>query len=108
MVELTRTLQQWWATARRLEHETVGRPDLAEQIRWAFPSTTSADPDTPLTVLFTSGDAAVIEQRAPLSAWWMPPTRGWMRQPRLAAGRAQEAVAAAEAIIRDHQRRRHP
>ena len=82
MVELTRTLQQWWATARRLEQQTVGRPDLAEQIRWAFPSTTNADPDTPLTVLFTSDDGAVIEQQAPLFAWWMPPTQGWMLQPR--------------------------
>ncbi len=106
MVDLTRTLRQWWATARRLEHQTMGRTDLAEQIRRAWPSEANAPPETPLTIPFIPQDAALIEERAPLSAWWMPPTRGWTRQPRVELGQSQEAVAAAEAIIRDHQQRR--
>ncbi len=112
MAELTRTIRQWWATARRLEHREIGRPDLAQQIRWAFPADSNAPPDTPVTVSFTAEDAAVIEHRAPLSAWWMPasPGRGlrpssWGLQPRTPVWSAADAVAAAEAIIAAHQRR---
>ncbi len=35
MIELTRTIRQWGATCRRLEHREIGRPDLAEHIRCA-------------------------------------------------------------------------
>ncbi len=69
MVELTRTLHQWRTTARRLHLGTIGRPDLAEQIRWAFPADSSVPPEMPVTVSFTEEDAALIEERSPLSAW---------------------------------------
>jgi len=112
MTDLTRTIRQWWATARRLEHRVIGRPDLARKIHWAFPSDPNADPDTPVTVSFLTADAGVIERRAPLTAWWMPasPGRGvqpsdWGRPRHSPAAPAEDVVAAAEAIIRDHQRR---
>ncbi|MDP9370788.1 MAG: hypothetical protein M3Q03_21385 [Chloroflexota bacterium] len=113
MIELTRTLRQWWATARRLEHRKIGRPDLALQIRWAFPEDPHAPPDTPITVNFIEVDAAVVQAEAPLTAWWMPASPGWRVQPsdwgrprHPTVGNAEAAVAAAETIIRDHQRRR--
>ncbi len=105
MIDLTRTIRQWWATARRLEHQEVGRPDLAEQIRWAFPADPHAHPDTPVTVSLVAEDAAIIERHAPVGVWWMPTTPGWMLRPRSSAERASDAVAAAEAIIAAHQRR---
>ncbi len=115
MVELTRTLRQWWATARRLEHRKIGRPDLATRIRWAFPDDLHADPDTTVTVRFTEADKAVVLARAPLTAWWMPASPGWRVRPSdwgrprpPVGGRAEDAVATAEAIIHDHQRRRPP
>ncbi len=108
MVELTRTLRQWWATARHLEQREIGRPDLAEQIRWAFPVDRSAHLDTPVTVRLIEEDAAVIEDRAPLSAWWMPTVPGWSLRRRSTVGSAADAVAAAEAIIVAHQRGRPP
>ncbi len=90
MIELTCTLRQWRATARCCEHQEIGRPDLAEQIRWAFPANPRAHPDTPITVRFIEADAAVIEHQVPGGT--------------CAIGSAREAVAAAEAIIALHQR----
>ncbi len=104
MIELTRTLRQWWATARRLEQCEIGRHDLADQIRWTFPADPNAHLDTPVTVSLLAEDAAVIELHAPLDVWWMPTTPGWMgRLDR--TNSASDAVAAAEAIIAVHQRR---
>ncbi len=112
MVKMTRTIRQWWATSRRLEHREIGRPDLAQQIRWAFPADPNAHPDTLVTVRFVEEDAAFIEHQAPLRAWWMPVSPGWGRRPsdwglppNQMVWRAGEAVAAAEAIIAAHQRR---
>ncbi len=109
MIELTRTLRQWWATARRLEHREIGRPDLAEQIRWAFPADHTVHPDTPVTVSLIPEDAAVIETWTPPDAWWMPKPPGWSLTRRSSARTAGEAaVDSAEAIIREHQRRPDP
>ncbi len=105
MIPIRRTIRQWWATCRRLEHREIGRLDLAQRIRWALPTDPDVPPDTFVTVSFLAADAALIERRASRYAWWMPPTPGWTRQPKPTAGTASEAVAAAEAIIRDHQRR---
>lgn len=113
MMELTRTLRQWWATARRLEHRKIGRPDLAARIRWAFPDDPHADPDSRVTVRFSEADVAVVLAQAPLTAWWMPASPGWRVQPsdwgrprQPSVGSAEDVVAAAEAIIHAHQRRR--
>ncbi|MDP9355682.1 MAG: hypothetical protein M3R02_10465 [Chloroflexota bacterium] len=97
MVELTRTLHQWRRTARRLELGTIGRPDLAEQIRWALPGDPSVASSTPLTVRFPAEDAALIERLVPLV----------VRAALLPEESAAEAIAAAEAIIRGHQRGRN-
>ncbi len=105
MVELTRTRRQWWATARHLEQREIGRQDLAEQIRWAAPVDPHADPDTPVPVSFIEADAAVIETRTPMSAWWMPTVPGWRLRRRSTLGSGADAVAAAEVIITTHQRR---
>ncbi len=91
MSELTCTLRHWWATARRCEHREIGRPDLAEQIRWAVPADPNADPDMPITVRFIEADAAVIEHQVLGGACAMES--------------ASEAVEAADAIIQGHQRR---
>ncbi len=113
MIELTRTLRQWWATARRLEHRKIGHRDLAQRIRWALPADPEADPDGRIVIRFGEADATAVEAEAPLVAWWMPASPGWRVRPSdwgrpgpPAVGTAEEAVAAAEAIIRDHQRRR--
>ncbi len=113
MIELTRTLRQWWATARRLEHRKIGRPDLAARIRWAFPDDSHTHPDTKVTVSFSEADVAVVLAQAPLTAWWMPASPRWRVQPsdwgrprQSSVGSAEDVVAAAEAIIQDHQRRR--
>ncbi len=104
MIELTRTVRQWWATARRLEHREIGRPGLAEQIRGAFP--TDAHPDTHVRVSFLDEDAKVIEGRTPETAWWMPKAPEEGRPPRVLAEEAGEAaVDTAASIIREHQRR---
>ncbi len=105
MVELTRSLHQWRRTARRLELGTIGRPDLADQIRWALPADPTVSSSTPLMVSFLAEDAALIERLVPLPPWAASSTPGWTRQRNPTAGTASEAVAAAEAIIRDHQRR---
>ncbi|MDP9472652.1 MAG: hypothetical protein M3Q71_18635 [Chloroflexota bacterium] len=106
MVELIRTMRQWWATARRLDHREIGRPDLAEQIRWAFPADPHAHPDTLIRVRFVEEDAAIIETRTPLDVWWMPKAPGGGAPPRVSAEEAGEAaVDAAESLIREHQRR---
>ncbi len=76
MIELTCTLRQWWATARRGEHREIGRLDLAQRIRWALPTDPKAPPDTPVTVIFLAADAAIIERLAPLSTWWMRASPG--------------------------------
>ncbi len=106
MVELIRTMSQWWATARRLDNRDIGRPDLADQIRRAFPTDQTAHPNTALTISFVAEDAAVIEARTPLGAWWMPKAPGGGAPPRVSAEEAGEAaVDAAESLIREHQRR---
>lgn len=94
MVELTRTLHQWRTTARRLQLGTIGRPDLAEQIRWALPGDPNVPASTPLTVSFLAHDAALIERLVPVGGRWPPPSS--------MAGSAAEAV---EAIIAADQRR---
>ncbi len=105
-MDLIRTLSQWRATARRLEHREIGRPDLADQVRWAFPADQTIHPDTPVTVSLIPEDAAVIETRTPLDAWWMPKSSGWSLPRRAPARTAGEtAVDTAEAIIREHQHR---
>ncbi len=106
MVELTRTICQWQATARRLAERDPGRPDLAEHIRQAVAVDPQAHPDTPVTVQFTPEDGALITARAPLGAWWMPAAPRWSLEPPRKRNEAGEAVAAAEAIIAAHQRRR--
>ncbi|MDP9355923.1 MAG: hypothetical protein M3R02_11715 [Chloroflexota bacterium] len=106
MVELIRTVRQWWATARRLDHREIGRADLAEQIRWAFSADPHAHPDTIIRVSFVEEDAAIIETRTPLAVWWMPKAPGGGAPPRVSAEEAGEAaVDAAESLIREHQRR---
>ncbi len=105
MIPIRRTVRQWWATCRRLEHRDIGRLDLAQRIRWALPTDPNVPPDTFVTVSFLAADAALIERLVPRPAWWMRPTPGWTRQPNPRAGPASEALAQAEAIIRDHQRR---
>ena len=104
MIALTRTLRQWWVTARRLEHREIGRHDLADQIRWTFPADPNAPPHTPVTVSLLAEDAAVIELHAPLDVWWMPTVPDWMGSP-TTTNPSTDAVAAAEAIIAAHQRR---
>lgn len=97
MIDLTRTIRQWWATSRHFEHREIGRPDLAEQIRWALPGDPNVPASTPLTVNFLAHDAALIERLVPVGGRWPPPSS--------MAGSAAEAVEAAEAIIAAHQRR---
>ena len=113
MLELTRTLRQWWATAHRLEHCKIGRPDPATRIRWAFPDDPLTHPDTKVTVRFVEADVPVVLAQVPLTVWWMPASPGWRVQPsdwgrprQSSAMRAEDVVAAAETIIHDHQRRR--
>ncbi len=96
MIKLTRTLHQWRTTARRLQLATIGRPDLAEQIRWALPADLGVYSSTPFTMSFLAEDAALIERLVPV------PVRG---EPPLRRESAADAIAAAEAIIRGHQRR---
>lgn len=107
MVELTRTICQWQATARRLALRDPGRPDLAEQILHACSPDPHAHPDTPVSVQFSPKDAALIAARAPLGAWWMPVAPRWTLDRPRKRDDAGDAVAAAEAIIAAHQRRRH-
>ncbi len=96
MVELTRTLHQWRMTARRLQLGTLGRPDLAEQIRWGLPTDPHALSSAPLAMTFLADDAALIERLVPVAGWRAPPSP---------VGRAADVVATAEAIIAAHQRR---
>ncbi len=104
MIELTRTVRQWWATARRLEHREIGRPDLAAQIRETFPK--DVHPDTHVRVSFLDEDATVIEGRTPETAWWMPKGQEEGDPPRdLAEEAGEAAVDTAASIIREHQRR---
>ncbi len=112
MIPIRRTIRQWWATCRRLEHREIGRLDLAQRIRWALPTDPNVPPDTFVTVSFLAADAALIESRASRYAWWMPASPGWRVQPSdwgrpttPTVGSAEEAIAAAEAIIQEHQRR---
>lgn len=106
MIELTRTLHQWRTIVRRLELGTIGRPDLAEQIRWALPADQRTPAHTPLTVSVLEADGALIERLLSVGGRRGPanPSGGW--PPHSALGSPAEAVVAAEVIIRDHQRRR--
>ncbi|MDP9357777.1 MAG: hypothetical protein M3R02_21305 [Chloroflexota bacterium] len=104
MTPIRRTIRQWWATCRRLEHREIGRLDLAQRIRWALPTDPNVPPDTFVTVRFLAADAVLIERRA--SGWRVHPS-DWGRPTPPTVGRAEEAIAAAEAIIQGHQRRRN-
>lgn len=72
MVEITRTIDQWWATARRLDQRYPGYPEAAQRIREKIQITRCVPLDITPTVGFTVEEAAVVLARAPLSAWWMP------------------------------------
>ncbi len=106
MVELTRTICQWQATARRPAQRDPGRSDLAKRILEACPADPQAHPDTPVTMRFTAGDGALITARAPLGVWWMLTAPRWALAPRRERDEAAEVVAVAEAIIAAHQRRK--
>ena len=106
MVDLTRTICQWQATARRVAQRDPGRADLAAQIQQAISASPQAHPDTPVTVWCSSEDAALIAARAPLGAWWMPAAPGWSLGPPRKRDEAGDAVAAAESIVAAHQRRK--
>ena len=105
MIELTRTRHLWRTTARRLELRTIGRPDLAEQIRWALPGDEGVPLHTPLTVSFLEEDAALIERLVPVSGWGGPTISRGRQSARSGLGTPADAVAAAEAIISAHQHR---
>lgn len=99
MVEITRTIDQWWATARRLDQRYPGYPDAAQRIREKLQITRCAPLDPSLTVGFTVEEAAVVLARAPLSAWWMPAPPVSVMPP------LEAAFAEAEDIIRAILRR---
>ncbi len=94
MVEITRTVRQWWLTARRLDGRDPGYPEAAERVRGAVLADTDVHPDTRITVPFTTEEATVVLVRAPLSAWWMPMPAAMGLAP------LDEALAETEAIIR--------
>ncbi|MDP9356041.1 MAG: hypothetical protein M3R02_12315 [Chloroflexota bacterium] len=103
MSTITRTIRQWTATARQLERPTTSIREhrLAARIRKAVAADPFAHPDQVVAVTVAPEEQATIEQVAPLTALWMPAA------PRVVAleQEAGAAVAAAEAIIRGHQRR---
>ncbi len=103
MRPIPRTIRQWVATARRLERPFASIADhrLATRIRKAIAVDPFAPPDRVVAVALAPEEQARIEQVAPLTA------RGTPAAPRVVPleQEAGAAVTAAEAIIRDHQRR---
>nr|MDP9473393.1 hypothetical protein [Chloroflexota bacterium] len=84
---------------------TIGRPELAEQIRWALPGDPNVPASTPLTMSFLAHDAALIERLVPVPGRWLSPAPGGSEPPHAPLGSAREVVEAPEAIIAAHQRR---
>ncbi len=105
MSTITRTIRQWTATARQLERPTAPITEyrLAARIRKVIAADPFAHPDHVMAVTVVPEEQATIERMAPLTALWMPAA------PRAVAleQEARAAVAAAEAIIQGHQRRRN-
>ena len=94
MIEITRTIHQWRATAHRLDRRDPGYPEAAQRIHRMIAVKRSPSPDAPLTVGFSAEEAAVVLARAPLSAWWMPVPAIAVLRP------VDRAITQAEEIIR--------
>lgn len=91
MPQITRSLRQWRATAGHLGSSPTAAIITAAVRRDGF-----ASYDELLAIDLSEAQAREIEERAPMSAWWMPATPGST----VIAAEATATAAVADAFVR--------
>lgn len=100
MIAITRTHRQWLATTRNLARASGHRELIAGIVDAIGVEMATDHPDTYLAVVLTPAQSDELEAAAPMSAWWMPGTPGWL----LLMDEAKRTADAADAFLRSRHR----